>query len=81
MIWPLSRRAQGGKRHSNSIINEETAYVLKGSIAGFLIETYGLPMFWNLYDTGHYDGVHGKTLQTFEKGGWACRRIGWIMWR
>ena len=47
-------------------MDEETAYVLAGSFVGFLIESYGLPSFRNLYETDNYEKAYGKSLYTLE---------------
>jgi hypothetical protein len=48
-------------------MDEETAYILAGSFVGFLIETYGLLSFRNLYETDNYEKVYEKSLDTLEK--------------
>lgn len=53
-------------RPLGTVMDEETAYVLAGSFAGFLIETYGLPSFRSLYETDNYEKVYGKSLDTLE---------------
>jgi hypothetical protein len=51
----------------STVVNEQTAYILAGSFVGFLITNYGLPDFRSLYETGNYDEVYGKSLETLEK--------------
>jgi len=54
-------------RPLGAVMNEKDAYILAGSFVGFLIETYGLPMFRSLYDMKSYEEVYGKSLQTLEQ--------------
>jgi hypothetical protein len=54
-------------RPLSTIMDEETAYILAGSFVGFLIETYGLPSFRNLYETDNYEKAYGKPLDTLER--------------
>jgi hypothetical protein len=49
------------------VLNEQSAYVLAGSFVGFLMEKYGLPEFRKLYESGMYESVYGKPLETLEK--------------
>ena len=51
----------------STVMNEETAYVLAGSFVGFLIEKHGLVLFRGFYETGNYEKVYGKSLETLEK--------------
>lgn len=50
-----------------TVLREQSAYILAGSFVGFLIETYGLPEFRKLYETGAYEVVYGKSLEALEK--------------
>ncbi len=43
-----------------------TAYIIGGSFVGFLIEKYGLSQFKNVYESGDYSKIQGKTLQILE---------------
>ena len=59
----------GGTTRPWSIAGDErtTAYILGGAFVGFLIDRNGLPRFKNLYETGDYDNVYGKSLEILEK--------------
>ena len=54
-------------RPLSTVMDEETAYVLAGSFAGFLIERYTLPSFRSLYETENYEKAYGRALDTLEK--------------
>jgi hypothetical protein len=54
-------------RPLGTVMEEKTTYILAGSFVGFLIERYGLALFRGLYETGDYEKVYGKPLQTLEK--------------
>jgi hypothetical protein len=54
-------------RPLGTVIDEKTAYVIAGSFVGFLIETYSLPAFRNLYETESYKKVYGKSLDALER--------------
>ena len=54
-------------RPLSTVMHEKAAYILAGSFVGFLIERYGLPMFRSLYDSGNYQDVYGKPLETLEQ--------------
>lgn len=53
-------------RPLSTVMDEETAYIIAGSFVGFLIEGYGLPAFRNFYETGAYEKIYGKSLDTLE---------------
>lgn len=54
-------------RPLSTVMDEQTAYVLAGSFVGFLIERYDLPLFRNLYETGDYEKIYGKSLDILER--------------
>ena len=53
-------------RPLSTVMDEETAYVIAGSFVGFLIERYTLTAFRNFYETGDYEKIYGKSLDTLE---------------
>jgi hypothetical protein len=54
-------------RPLSTVMEEETAYTLGGAFVGFLIERHGLGLFRSLYETGKYEKVYRKSLDTLEK--------------
>jgi hypothetical protein len=50
-----------------TVMEEKTAYILAGSVVGFVIERYGLASFRRVYETGNYEEVYGKSLGTLEQ--------------
>jgi hypothetical protein len=54
-------------RPLGTVMEERTAYILAGSFVGFVIERYGLTLFRQVYETGNYEQVYGKSLGTLEQ--------------
>jgi hypothetical protein len=54
-------------RPLSTVLHERSAYVLAGGFVGFLIAKYGVAMFRNLYETGNYEKVYGKSLSALEE--------------
>lgn len=48
--------------HNNNLVN----YYSSGCFVGYLIETYGVDKFAQVYSTNHYDEIYGKPLDQLE---------------
>ena len=54
-------------RPLGTVLDERTAYVVAGSVVGYLVERYGLAQFRSLYETESYETVYGRPFASLER--------------